>query len=84
MLEQAQLYLSPCNDANETLMHQTFDRLAEVPDQDGLLLIESRHIEAKRRAGGVVWWLVCGQFFLVTSQINSASSKKRRDVQFSD
>jgi cell division protein ZapE len=63
MLEQAQLYLSPCNDANEALMHQTFERLAETPDQDGLLLIESRKIWAKRRAGGVVWFdfkVLCG------------------------
>ena len=63
MLEQAQLYLSPCNDANEALMHQTFERLAETPDQDGLLLIESRKIGAKRRAGGVVWFdfkVLCG------------------------
>jgi len=41
MLEQAQLYLTPCNDQTELLMHQTFDRLAETPDQDGLLMIVS-------------------------------------------
>ena len=63
VLEQAQLYLSPCNADNEAVMHHTFERLAEVPDQDGLLLIEAREIQAKRRAGGVVWFdfqVLCG------------------------
>jgi cell division protein ZapE len=62
-LEQAQLYLSPCSPANDAVMHQTFDRLAEMPDQDGLLLIEERKIWAKRRAGGMVWFdfkVLCG------------------------
>ena len=63
VLGQAQLYLSPCNQENDAVMHQTFDRLAEMPDQDGLLLIEERKIWAKRRAGGVVWFdfkVLCG------------------------
>ena len=63
MLEQAQLYLTPCNDETETLMHQTFVRLAESPDQDGLLMIEERKLWAKRRAGGMVWFdfkVLCG------------------------
>jgi len=63
VLGQAQLYLSPCNQENDAVMQQTFDRLAEMPDQDGLLLIEERKIWAKRRAGGVVWFdfkVLCG------------------------
>ena len=63
VLEQAQLYLCPCSPANDAVMHQTFDRLAEMPDQDGLLLIEERKIWAKRRAGGMVWFdfkVLCG------------------------
>ena len=63
VLEQAQLYLSPCSPANDAVMHHTFDRLAEMPDQDGLLLIEERKIWAKRRAGGMVWFdfkVLCG------------------------
>ena len=63
MLEQAQLYLSPCNDETLSLMQQTFDRLAEAPDQDGLLMIEERKLWAKRRAGGMVWFdfkVLCG------------------------
>ena len=63
VLEQPQLYLCPCSPANDAVMHQTFDRLAEMPDQDGLLLIEERKIWAKRRAGGMVWFdfkVLCG------------------------
>lgn len=63
VLEQAQLYLSPCSDENQNLMQTTFSRLADAPDQDGLLLIEAREIIAKRRAGGVVWFdfkVLCG------------------------
>ena len=63
VLEQAQLYLTPCNPSNEALMQQTFSRLADAPDQDGLLLIEERKIWAKRRAGGLVWFdfkVLCG------------------------
>ena len=63
MLEQAQLYLTPCNDNTESIMQQTFDRLAETPDEDGLLLIEERKLWAKRRAGGMVWFdfkVLCG------------------------
>jgi cell division protein ZapE len=63
VLEQAQLYLSPRSDENQNLMQTTFSRLADAPDQDGLLLIEAREIIAKRRAGGVVWFdfkVLCG------------------------
>ena len=63
MLEQAQLYLSPCSEATEAQMQQTFNRLAEAPDQDGLLMIEERKLWAQRRAGGMVWFdfkVLCG------------------------
>ena len=63
MLEQAQLYLSPCSAETETIMQNTFNRLAESPDQDGLLMIEERKLWAKRRAGGMVWFdfkVLCG------------------------
>jgi cell division protein ZapE len=63
MLEQAQLYVTPCDAHTEALMHLTFDRLAESPDQDGLLMIEERKLWAKRRAGGMVWFdfkVLCG------------------------
>jgi cell division protein ZapE len=63
LLEQAQLYLTPCNESTESQMQATFDRLAEAPDQDGLLMIEERKIWAKRRAGAMVWFdfkVLCG------------------------
>lgn len=37
-------------------MTSAFKRLAAQPDQDPVLQIESRLIQAKRRAGGVVWF----------------------------
>jgi cell division protein ZapE len=63
LLEQAQLYLTPCSESTESQMQATFDRLAEAPDQDGLLMIEERKIWAKRRAGAMVWFdfkVLCG------------------------
>ena len=63
VLEQAQLYLTPCSSDNQALMQITFNRLADAAEEDGLLLIEGRKIWAKRRAGGVVWFdfkVLCG------------------------
>jgi len=94
MLEQAQLYLTPCNDQTELLMHQTFDRLAETPDQDGLLMIEERKLWAKRRAGGMVWFdfkVLCGgprsqnDFLEIASQFHTVflSGVPRMEVRMS-
>jgi cell division protein ZapE len=44
-------------------MAQAFDRLSDGPDEDPILQIEAREIQAKRRAGGVVWFdfkALCG------------------------
>ncbi|MEN9689010.1 MAG: hypothetical protein RI998_1007 [Pseudomonadota bacterium] len=93
-LEQAQLYLTPCSDSNQALMQQTFTRLAEVPDQDGLLLIEERKIWAKRRAGGLVWFdfkVLCGgprsqnDFLEIASQFHTVflSGVPKMDVRMS-
>jgi cell division protein ZapE len=62
-LESADLYHSPLGEQAESEMALTFERLAEASDQDPVLHIESRVIEAKRRAGGVVWFdfkTLCG------------------------
>jgi cell division protein ZapE len=62
-LESADLYHAPLGEAAEAAMTLTFERLAEASDQDPVLHIESRVIEAKRRAGGVVWFdfkTLCG------------------------
>ena len=62
-LENAQLYYSPADAAAESAMAAIFQDLAETHDEDPLLHIESREIQAKRRAGGVVWFdfaTLCG------------------------
>ncbi len=55
-LEQAELYLSPLGPASEAAMARTFDALAEAHDDDPMLHIEHREVQARRRAGGVVWF----------------------------
>jgi cell division protein ZapE len=55
-LEQAHLYHTPLTQQANLMMTETFDRLAECPDQEASLLIESRRLDALRRAGGVVWF----------------------------
>jgi cell division protein ZapE len=62
-LESADLYHTPLDESAQAAMTQTFERLAEARDQDPVLHIESRVIEAMRRAGGVVWFdfkTLCG------------------------
>ena len=62
-LEQVQLYHTPLGEAADTAMAETFERLAESPDEDPVLHIEARQIRARRRAGGVVWFdfrALCG------------------------
>ena len=62
-LEQVQLYHTPLGGEADAAMSAAFDRLAEVRDEDPVLHIESREIEARRRAGGVVWFdfkTLCG------------------------
>jgi len=62
-MEQLQLYHTPLGPDADAAMTIAFERLAEQPDQDPVLKIESRLIQAKRRAGGVVWFdfkTLCG------------------------
>ena len=62
-LEQVQLYHTPLGEVADTAMAETFERLAESPDEDPVLHIEARQIRARRRAGGVVWFdfrALCG------------------------
>jgi cell division protein ZapE len=56
-------YLTPLGPAAEMQLAQTFERLAETEDDEPVLMIESRVIRARRRAGGVVWFdfaVLCG------------------------
>ena len=62
-LEQVQLYHTPLGEVADAAMTETFERLAESPDEDPVLHIEARQIRARRRAGGVVWFdfrALCG------------------------
>ena len=52
-----------CGEVADAAMTETFNRLAESSDEDPVLNIEARVIQAKRRAGGLVWFdfkTLCG------------------------
>ena len=55
-LDQVELYHVPCGPQADAAMTQAFDRLAASHDEDPVLHIESRQIQARRKAGGVVWF----------------------------
>jgi len=62
-LELARLYLTPLNDQTDAEMGAIFEQLAESADEDPALNIEHRVLQARRRAGGVVWFdfqTLCG------------------------
>ncbi|MEN9713287.1 MAG: hypothetical protein RLY90_1548, partial [Pseudomonadota bacterium] len=62
-LEQVELYHTPLDAKAEAAMTETFNRLAECQDENPELRIEARTIQARRRAGGVVWFdfkTLCG------------------------
>ena len=63
-LEQAKLYHTPLGPVADAEMAETFRQLAEVQKEENpVLQIESRQIQALRRAGGVVWFdfkTLCG------------------------
>jgi cell division protein ZapE len=62
-LETVVMYHTPLSEQAALDMAAAFDRLAESQDEEPLLYIESRQIQAKRKAGGVVWFdfkTLCG------------------------
>ncbi|RYX95751.1 MAG: cell division protein ZapE [Comamonadaceae bacterium] len=62
-MEQLKLYHTPLGADSEAAMTDAFNRLAESPDEDPVLQIESRQIKARRKAGGLVWFdfkTLCG------------------------
>jgi cell division protein ZapE len=62
-MAQLELYHTPLGAAAETAMSDAFERLAETQDEDPVLQIEARKIQAKRKAGGLVWFdfkTLCG------------------------
>ena len=62
-LEDLKLYHTPLGSEADNQMTQAFMRLAESQDENPVLQIESRKIQARRRAGGLVWFdfkTLCG------------------------
>ena len=62
-MEQIKLYHTPLGPAADAAMTEAFERLAETRDEDPVLNIEAREIQARRKAGGVVWFdfkTLCG------------------------
>ncbi len=62
-MAQLALYHTPLGEAAESAMSDAFERLAETQDEDPVLQIEARKIQARRKAGGLVWFdfkTLCG------------------------
>src|SRR5512137_1242618 len=62
-MEHIEAYLTPWGADAEARLAAAFDRIAEVDDEDPVIVIESRRIRTRRRAGGVVWFdfaVLCG------------------------
>jgi cell division protein ZapE len=55
-LQHVQLYHTPLGAQADAAMAQAFTELAEVKDESPELHIENRVIQARRKAGGVVWF----------------------------
>ncbi|WP_066265065.1 cell division protein ZapE [Hydrogenophaga palleronii] len=62
-LNHIELYHCPLGPEADAAMETTFSELAEAGDQDPVMEIEARQIQALRRAGGVIWFdfrTLCG------------------------
>jgi cell division protein ZapE len=62
-LENAKLFHTPLGPQADVEMTQTFNQLAESHDESPVLHIESRQIQVRRKAGGIVWFdfkTLCG------------------------
>jgi cell division protein ZapE len=62
-LEHVKLYHCPLGPAADAEMARAFEELAEAKEEDPVLNIEQRTLQARRRAGGVVWFdfkTLCG------------------------
>lgn len=55
-LENAKLYHCPLGPEADAALTNVFNQLAEAHDEEPLLHIEAREIQALRKAGGVVWF----------------------------
>lgn len=62
-MEQVRLYHTPLGPQADAEMNDAFTRLAESHDENPVLVIEHREIQARRMAGGAVWFdfkTLCG------------------------
>ena len=62
-LEQLNLYHTPLGPQADAEMAEAFNRLAESQDENPVLQIEARQIQARRKAGAIVWFdfkTLCG------------------------
>jgi cell division protein ZapE len=62
-LEHVKLYHCPLGPQADAAMARAFEELAEAKEEDPVLNIEQRVLQARRRAGGVVWFdfkTLCG------------------------
>lgn len=62
-LEHVKLYHCPLGPQADAEMNAAFEELAEAKEEDPVLHIEQRVLQARRRAGGVVWFdfkTLCG------------------------
>ncbi|ACB35145.1 AFG1-family ATPase [Leptothrix cholodnii SP-6] len=62
-LEHVKLYHTPLGPQADAALGAAFDELAEARDEEPVLQIEQRSIQARRKAGGVVWFdfkALCG------------------------
>ena len=62
-LERLNLYHTPLGPETDAAMAEAFTALAEAADESPVMTIESRRIEALRRAGGLIWFdfrTLCG------------------------
>jgi len=55
-MRDVEVYVTPLGESADRRLQAAFDRIAEVADQAPQLRIEERTIQARRRAGGIVWF----------------------------
>ncbi len=55
-MRDVEVYVTPLGESADRRLQAAFDRIAEVADQVPRLRIEERTIQARRRAGGIVWF----------------------------
>jgi cell division protein ZapE len=63
VMSQLQMYTTPLGAAADAVMASAFARLADGHEEPAVLQIESRQIQAVKKAGGVVWFdfkTLCG------------------------